>query len=103
MRVLETDTYAKWYGRLKDRTARARIDARITQCKTAGKPVGDLHPVGNGVSELRFHFGPGYRIYFAQKDDIIMLLLAGGDKGTQQKDIKTAQGILHELIKEGQW
>lgn len=82
---------------------RARIDSRLTQCKVAGKPVGDLHPVGEGVSELRFHFGPGYRIYFAQKGDVIMLLLAGGDKSSQRKDIQAAQQMLKEFIREGQW
>lgn len=62
-----------------------------------------MHPVGKGVNELRFFFGPGYRVYFAQKGNQIMLLLAGGDKTGQDKAIKEAQEMLESLIKEGQW
>lgn len=103
MRILKTDQYERWFDRLKDRMVRARIDARITQCKLAGRPVGDINPVGDGISELRFHFGPGYRVYFAQKADVLMLLLVGGDKGSQKRDIQAAHTLLDELKEEQQW
>ena len=103
MEIQQTDQFRKWSRRLRDRDAKARIIARIRQCGLAGRPVGDMHPVGNGVNELRFFFGPGYRVYFAQKGDRIMLLLAGGDKTGQDRAIKEAQEMLESLIKEGQW
>ena len=103
MEIQQTDQFRKWLRRLRDRDAKARIIARIRQCGLAGRPVGDMHPVGNGVNELRFFFGPGYRVYFAQKGDRIMLLLAGGDKTGQDRAIKEAQEMLESLIKEGQW
>ena len=62
-----------------------------------------INTVGDGVSELRFHFGPGYRVYFAQKGDVVMLLLAGGDKRTQPKDIDRARRMLAELKEDKQW
>lgn len=101
MEIQQTDQFRKWLRRLRDRDAKARIIARIRQCGLAGRPVGDMHPVGNGVNELRFFFGPGYRVYFAQKGDRIMLLLAGGDKTGQDRAIKEAQEMLESLIKEG--
>lgn len=87
----------------KDSQAKARIIARIRLCEIGGKPTSDLHPIGDGVSELRFNFGPGYRVYFAQKGSIVMLLLAGGDKSSQSKDIQHAKALLMQLIKEQQW
>lgn len=67
MKIQQTDQFRKWLHRLRDHAAKARITARIRQCALAGQPVGDMHPVGKGVNELRFFFGPGYRVYFAQK------------------------------------
>lgn len=103
MEIQQTDQFRKWLHRLRNHAAKARITARIRQCALAGQPVGDMHPVGKGVNELRFFFGPGYRVYFAQKGNQIMLLLAGGDKTGQDKTIKEAQKMLESLIKEGQW
>ena len=101
--IQQTDQFRKWLHRLRDHAAKARITARVRQCGLTGQPVGDMHPVGKGVNELRFFFGPGYRVYFAQKGNQIMLLLAGGDKTGQDKAIKEAQEMLESLIKEGQW
>lgn len=103
MEIQQTDQFRKWLRRLRDSDAKARIVTRIRQCELAGEPVGDMHPVGRGVSEMRFFIGPGYRVYFAQKGKVVMLLLAGGDKTGQDKAIKEAQEMLESLIKEGQW
>lgn len=103
VQILKTDEYDAWFRRLRDPNAKARINARLKLCETAGRPTGDLHPVGDGVSELRFHFGSGYRVYFAQKGDTLMLLLAGGDKNGQSRDIKRAQRMLDQLRKDKQW
>ncbi len=103
VQILKTDEYDTWFQQIRDTNAKARINARLQLCATAGKPTGDLHPVGNGVSELRFHFSPGYRVYFAQKGDTLMLLLAGGSKSGQSRDIKRAQQILNQLEKDKQW
>ena len=86
--IRQTDRYARWFAGLRDRQARARIDARIRRL-SLGNP-GDAKPVGEGVSELRIDYGPGYRIYFAQRGDKLVILLAGGDKRTQDRDIKLA-------------
>ena len=80
--------------KLKDKTGKARIVARINRL-IEGLP-GDVAPVGQGVSELRIHYGPGYRVYFHQEHDKVIVLLCGGDKGTQSRDIKTAHQILKE-------
>lgn len=86
--VRETETYAKWFDNLRDRDAQARINARIRRL-SLGNP-GDVKPVGKGVSELRIDYGPGYRVYFIQRGEIVIILLAGGDKRTQDRDIRTA-------------
>jgi putative addiction module killer protein len=86
--VRQTDTYAKWFEGLRDRQARARIDARIRRL-SLGNP-GDVKPVGEGVSELRIDWGYGYRVYYVQRGQTLVILLAGGDKRTQDRDIKTA-------------
>lgn len=101
--IRKTDEYDAWFRNLRDRQAKARINARIRLCQTAGRPVGDINTIGDGVSELRFHFGPGYRVYFAQKGDVVMLLLADGDKRTQPKDIDRARRMLAELKEDKQW
>jgi putative addiction module killer protein len=80
---------------LKDRQARARIDVRIRRL-SLGNP-GDVKPIGSGVSELRIDYGPGYRVYFLQRGPMLIVLLAGGDKGSQDRDIKKALELAREL------
>jgi putative addiction module killer protein len=93
--IRQTETYAQWFGALRDRQARNRIDIRIRRL-SMGNP-GDVKPVGSGVSELRIDYGPGYRVYFIQRGDIFIVLLAGGDKRTQDRDIQTALALAEEL------
>jgi putative addiction module killer protein len=88
MEVRETDDYAKWFDGLKDRQARVRILERVRRI-TLGN-LGDVKPVGQGVSELRIDYGPGYRVYFSQRGKVLVILLAGGDKRTQARDIRKA-------------
>jgi len=89
--ALETETFHGWLKNLRDRQAVARINARIIRLRL-GNP-GDVAPVGDGVSELRLMFGPGYRVYFATEGETLILLLAGGDKSTQPRDIETAKAL----------
>lgn len=90
-KILQTETYRKWEKKLKDPRARKMITARLY--RIANGLFGDTSPVGEGISELRIHYGPGYRIYFKQEGDIIIILLCGGDKSTQDKDIQKAKEI----------
>lgn len=90
-RFKQSETFLKWHRRLKDERAKALIAARLL--RLAEGHAGDVAPVGDGVSELRIHYGPGYRVYFCQKGAIIILLLCGGDKSTQTRDIATAKAI----------
>jgi len=89
--IRQTEHYSKWFDKLKDRTARARIDVRIRRL-SLGNP-GDVKPVGDGISELRIDYGPGYRIYFSQRGNRLIILLAGGDKNNQSSDIKKAKAL----------
>jgi putative addiction module killer protein len=89
--IKQTDTYRQWERKLRDQRAKALIAARVFRLAN-GLP-GDVQPVGQGVSELRIHHGPGYRVYFKQRDSEIVILLCGGDKSTQQRDIETAQRL----------
>ena len=91
----QTEVYSKWFNSLRDRQARARIDARIRRL-SLGNP-GDVKPVGEGISELRIDYGSGYRVYFVQRQQTIVILLAGGDKHTQDQDIKTALELAQVL------
>jgi putative addiction module killer protein len=93
--VRETEDYAKWFSRLKDSEARARILKRVRRL-SLGNP-GDVKPVGAGVSELRIDYGPGYRVYYAQRGPVLVILLAGGDKRTQDRDIRTALELASNL------
>lgn len=93
--IRQTETYAKWFAGLKDRQARVRIDVRIRRL-SLGNP-GDVKPIGSGVSELRIDYGPGYRVYFLQRGPMLIVLLAGGDKGSQDRDIKKALELAREL------
>jgi putative addiction module killer protein len=86
--VRQTETFAAWFRNLRDPRARARIQVRIDRL-SLGNP-GDAKPVGDGVSELRIDYGPGYRVYFLRRGDTVIVLLAGGDKRTQARDIGTA-------------
>ena len=86
--IRETEIYANWFAKLRDRQARARIDVRIRRL-SLGNP-GDVRAVGEGVSELRIDYGPGYRVYFVQRGLELVILLAGGDKRTQDRDIQVA-------------
>lgn len=93
--VRQTDEYEKWFDSLRDRQARARIDIRVRRL-SLGNP-GDAKPVGEGVSELRIDYGPGYRVYFVQRADVLIVLLAGGDKRTQDQDIRVAKQLARDL------
>ena len=93
--IRQTEAYARWFGSLRDRQARARIDARIRRL-SLGNP-GDVKPVGEGVSELRINYGAGYRVYFIARGQTLVVLLAGGDKRTQDRDIKTAIDLARAL------
>jgi putative addiction module killer protein len=89
--VRQTDEYSEWFDALRDRQARARINARIRRLSLGN--FGDVKPVGQGVSELRIDYGPGYRVYFMQRGPEVVILLAGGDKRTQDRDIQNAQAL----------
>lgn len=90
-----TDEYVEWIDSLRDVMGRARILVRVERL-AAGNP-GDVRPVGEGVSELRMDFGPGYRVYFTQRGRELVILLAGGDKSSQSKDIDTALRLARNL------
>lgn len=93
--IRQTDEYAQWFDGLRDRQARSRIDIRVRRL-SLGNP-GDVKPVGEGVSELRIDYGPGYRVYFVQRGALLVVLLAGGDKSTQDRDIQTALELARNL------
>lgn len=93
--IKQTETYFKWEHKLKDQRAKAAIAARIF--RLANGLLGDVSPIGQGISELRIHYGPGYRIYFKQYKNEIVILLCGGDKSTQSKDIEIAKKLAKEL------
>ncbi|WP_299734787.1 type II toxin-antitoxin system RelE/ParE family toxin [uncultured Endozoicomonas sp.] len=95
--IKQTDTYCKWERRLKDFRAKAAIAARIF--RLANGLAGDVSPVGQGVSELRVHYGPGYRVYFRHHGSEIIILLCGGDKSTQSRDIEAAKRLAKEMEK----
>ena len=96
MEIRKTEFFANWLDALRDIQARARVQARIE--RLAQGNAGDVQPVGEGVSGLRIHYGPGYRVYFKLQGRRLIILLAGGDKRTQAKDIKTAQRLVRELM-----
>src|SRR4030043_493286 len=95
MAIRKTETFAKWLDGIQDIRARARILVRIERL-SAGNP-GDVKPVGEGVSELRIDYGPGYRVYYKEQGREVIILLAGGDKHSQAKDIKTALRLARNL------
>ena len=95
LEVRQTAAFSKWMTGLRDRRARAKIAARID--RLAFDNAGDVAPVGEGVSELRIHHGPGYRVYFVRRGRTLIVLLCGGDNSTQAKDIKTAKVLAARL------
>ncbi|MDO8958124.1 MAG: type II toxin-antitoxin system RelE/ParE family toxin [Rhodocyclaceae bacterium] len=92
--IKQTETFRKWRMRIKDQRMLAVVASRLD--RLAFGHFGDVEPVGQGVSELRIHHGPGYRVYFQKRGDTIIVLLCGGDKSTQAKDIKMAKRLAEE-------
>lgn len=90
--ILRTDEFDSWLSKLKDLRARAKILARIRSAEFGN--LGDVEPIGSSLSELRIHYGPGYRIYFKQQGKILLLVLSGGTKNTQRKDIERAKSLI---------
>jgi putative addiction module killer protein len=95
---LRSDEFDVWLSALKDKAARARIVHRIRSAEHGN--FGDCEPVGEGVSEMRIHTGPGYRVYYTRRRDVIYLLLLGGDKSSQKRDIKRAVQMVRALNTE---
>ena len=98
--ILTTTVFDAWYQSLRDRQAARRIQVRIDQAEDGN--FGDCQPVGEGVSEMRIHHGPGYRVYFMQRGLEIVILLAGGDKSTQRQDIDAALRLARQLKEANQ-
>ena len=96
--IEKTNEFDKWLRKLKDLKAKAKILFRIQKLESNGH-FGDCKPIGDGISELRVNFAKGYRVYFKEKDGKIIVLLIGGDKSSQQKDIKKAKEIWNKLNK----
>lgn len=99
IRVRRTETFIAWLRHLKDAEGKARITQRID--RLAHGNAGDIKPVGGGISEMRVHCGPGYRLYCVQKGRVLIVLLCGGDKRTQQHDIERARALLAEIGEDG--
>lgn len=93
--VRQTSEFAAWIAKLSDQQAVRRITIRLARLEVG--LLGDVKPVGAGVSELRINYGPGYRVYFAQRGAVLILLLCGGDKGTQARDIAKAKALAKEV------
>jgi len=93
--IRQTSIFSKWLTNLRDVKGKARILARLESCRLGN--LGDCKSVGGGVKELRIHVGPGYRLYFTQRRKIVLLLLCGGRKSSQSRDIEKAQRLLAEL------
>jgi putative addiction module killer protein len=93
--IRQTERFTRWFTNLRDSRARMRIQARIRRLSVGN--FGDARPVSEGVSEMRIDYGPGYRVYSVQRGEALVVLLAGGDKGTQDRDIETARALAREL------
>jgi len=91
----QTDTFVKWLTGLKDKKAKARLIARLDSAKLGN--LGDCKSVGGGIREMRIHVGAGYRIYFAQRRNVVLLLLCGGSKANQSRDIERARRLLSQI------
>ncbi len=92
---VRSDEFDHWLSSLKDKIARARIIHRIRSAETGN--FGDCSSVGEGVSEMRIHVGPGYRLYYTRRNDVFYLLLVGGNKSTQKRDIKRAHDMARHI------
>ncbi|MEI6152818.1 MAG: type II toxin-antitoxin system RelE/ParE family toxin [Deltaproteobacteria bacterium] len=99
VKIKQTEAYEEWFNSLSDGRAKARIDVRIRRM-SLGNP-GETRPVGEGVMELKIDYGPGYRVYYLSKGKTVVILLAGGDKKTQNKDIARAKMLAKEIQEEG--
>jgi putative addiction module killer protein len=93
--VRQTEIFANWFVKLRDKRAKARIQARIDRMELGN--FGDVAPVGQGVSEMRIFYGTGYRVYFVQRGSLLVILLCGGDKSTQASDIDKAKKLAQQL------
>lgn len=93
--IHQTETFAKWIGDLSDSRASERIAQRLVRLQSG--LLGDVKPVGDGISELRVDYGPGYRVYFVQRGRVVVVLLCGGDKRTQRQDINKAKALAADL------
>lgn len=93
--IYTTETFDTWFNALRDKMVQKRVQARIKRAELGN--FGDCQPVGEGVSEMRIHYGPGYRLYFVQQGIEMVVLLAGGDKSTQQADIRLALELARQL------
>jgi putative addiction module killer protein len=93
--VRQTESFAHWFAGLRDRRARARVQARIDRLEIGNS--GDVRPVGGGISEMGINYGPSYRVYFVARGVGVVILLAGGDKGTQDRDIAAARELARNL------
>jgi putative addiction module killer protein len=93
--VLTTEAFDTWFSALRDQRAARRIQARIDRAESGN--LGDCAPVGEGVAEMRIHYGPGYRVYFVQRGLEVIVLLGGGDKSTQSRDIASALQLAKQL------
>lgn len=96
--LLKTVEFERWIKKLRDPKAKARIVARMISAELGN--LGDVSPVGSGISEMRIHYGPGYRVYFTLRGKELIVLLIGGDKSSQRKDIERAKLIADELKQE---
>jgi putative addiction module killer protein len=92
--IIKSDTFDRWLRKLRDPQAKARVEMRIRRLSLGN--AGDVQPIGGGLSEMRIDYGPGYRLYYMQQGSVLIILLCGGDKRTQQKDIAKARKIALE-------
>ena len=99
-RLVQTDTFVGWFNGLRDTVGRARILKRLR--RMADGNLGDVKAVGDGVHELRMFFGPGYRVYFMYRGDVLILLLSGGDKDSQERDIAAAKDLARQILDGGE-
>ncbi|WP_423210545.1 type II toxin-antitoxin system RelE/ParE family toxin [Paracoccus yeei] len=95
LEVIQTDEFEAWLDGLRDRQAQVQIAKRIVRVQSG--LLGDVKPVGDGVSELRVHHGPGYRLYFVRRGQVVIILLCGGNKGSQARDIERAKAMAKEV------
>ena len=91
----QTETFREWLEALRDRKAAAKIASRLARLEIGN--FGDAEPVGEGVTELRIHFGPGYRVYVARRGEVLVVVLCGGDKSSQSRDIRRAKELARQL------